>query len=126
MRRAISGELSADAAVPGRRGLQICLGLVWLLDAALQYQPFMFGPFFVTQVIQPATAGNPGIVANSVTWVSHVMLQHIAAYNAMFATIQLLIAVGFFCPPHPQGRRWPPRSSGPCSSGGSARALAES
>ena len=51
--------------VPGRRGLQVCLGLVWLLDAALQYQPFMFGPFFVTQVIQPSTAGNPAIVASS-------------------------------------------------------------
>ena len=96
LRRALSGELSADAAVPGRRGLQICLGLAWFLDAALQYQKFMFGPSFVTQVIQPATAGNPGIVANSVTWVSHVMLQHIAAYNAVFATIQLLIAAGFF------------------------------
>jgi hypothetical protein len=82
--------------VPGRRGLQICLGLVWLLDAGLQYQKFMFGPSFVTQIIQPATAGNPGVVANSVTWVSQVMLHHIAAYNAVFATIQLLIAAGFF------------------------------
>ena len=96
LRSAICGELSADAAVPGRRGLQICLGLAWLLDAVLQYQKFMFGPAFVTQVIQPAAAGNPGIVANSVTWVSHLMLQHTAAYNAIFATIQLLIAAGFF------------------------------
>jgi len=83
-------------AVPGRRGLQICLGLVWLLDAALQYQPYMFGPFFVTQTIQPATAGNPAIVAGPVTWASQVMLHHIAIYNAVFATIQLLLAVGMF------------------------------
>jgi hypothetical protein len=34
--------------------LQICLGLLWLLDAALQYQPFMFGPGFVTDGIEPA------------------------------------------------------------------------
>jgi len=31
-----------------RRGLQIALGLVWLLDAALQYQPYMFSRGFVT------------------------------------------------------------------------------
>jgi hypothetical protein len=82
--------------VPGRRGLQICLGLVWFLDAALQYQPFMFGPFFVTQVMEPAAAGNPSVVASPATWASHVLLQHIAVYNAIFATIQLLIAVGIF------------------------------
>jgi hypothetical protein len=84
------------AAVPGRRGLYLCLGLAWLLDAALQYQPFMFRPSFVTQAIQPAIAGNPAVVAESATWASQVMLQHIAAYNAVFATIQLLIAAGFF------------------------------
>jgi hypothetical protein len=91
---AFSGERPEETTVPGRRGLQICLGLVWLLDAALQFQPFMFGPFFVTLGIQPAAAGNPSIVAGPATWASHLMLQHIALYNAIFATIQLLIAVG--------------------------------
>ncbi len=80
--------------MPGRRGLQICLGLVWLVDAALQFQPYMFGPFFVTQSIEPASAGNPAIVVSSTTWASDVMLRHIAVYNAVFASIQLLIAVG--------------------------------
>jgi hypothetical protein len=84
----------ASTAVPGRRTLQVCLGAVWLLDAALQYQPFMFGPFFVTLGIEPATEGNPAFVANSATWASHVMLGHIVLYNAIFATIQLLIATG--------------------------------
>jgi hypothetical protein len=89
----------ANAEVPGRRGLQICLGLLWLLDAVLQYQPFMFGPFFVTQIIQPTAAGNPAVVAGSVTWASHIMLHHIAFYNAIFATIQLLIAAGILFRP---------------------------
>jgi hypothetical protein len=84
--------------VPGRRGLQVCLGLVWLLDAGLQYQPFMFGPFFVTQVIEPSTEGSPAVVSNSVTWASQLMLRHIVLYNALFATIQLLIAVGILVP----------------------------
>jgi hypothetical protein len=80
--------------VPGRRGLQICLGAVWLVDAVLQFQPFMFGPFFVTQGIEPASNGNPAVVAGPATWASHLMLRHIAIYNATFATIQLLLAAG--------------------------------
>jgi hypothetical protein len=96
LRSEVTGEPRERVAVPGRRGLQVCLGLVWLLDAALQYQPFMFGPFFVTQVIDPPATGNPSIVASPATWASHVMLHHIALYNAIFATIQLLIAVGMF------------------------------
>jgi hypothetical protein len=99
LRVAVPGERAEQVTVPGQRGLQLCLGLVWLLDAALQYQPFMFGPFFVTQGLEPATAGNPAIVASSATWASHVMLHHIAVYNAIFATIQLLIAVGIFFRP---------------------------
>jgi hypothetical protein len=82
--------------VPGRRLLQVCLGLIWLLDAGLQFQPYMFGPFFVTQGIQLTTAGAPAVVASSVSWAGHVMLEHIAVYNAVFATIQLLIAIGMF------------------------------
>jgi hypothetical protein len=90
-----SGTLARRAAgVPGRRGLQICLGLVWLIDAGLQYQTFMFGPFFVTLIIEPASASNPATVASPAAWVSHMMLRHIVVYNAAFATIQLLIAVG--------------------------------
>src|SRR6516162_893030 len=97
-----AGEALPDHApepgmtVPGRRGLQICLGLVWLLDAGLQFQPYMFGPFFVTQGIELSTAGSPGVVASSVSWAAQVMLRHIAVYNAVFATIQLLIAGGMF------------------------------
>lgn len=94
LRSEVTGERRERVTVPGRRGLQICLGLLWLLDALLQCQPFMFGPFFVTQIIEPATAGNPSIVTGPATWASHVMLQHIAVYDAMFAAIQLLIAVG--------------------------------
>jgi hypothetical protein len=90
---------AGDHAVPGRRGLQICLGLSWLLDAGLQYQPYMFSPFFVTQVIQPSAGGDPSVVAGSVNWAVSVMLAHIAIYNAIFATVQLLIAAGILFRP---------------------------
>ena len=96
VRSAVRSASAAAGPVQGRRGLQICLGLLWLLDAALQYQPFMFGPGFVTRGIEPAAAGNPAAIVSSVTWAGHLMLRHIAVYNAMFASIQLLLAIGFF------------------------------
>jgi hypothetical protein len=96
VRGAASRQVAADQTTPRRRGLQLCLGLIWLLDAALQYQPFMFGPSFVTQAIEPAAAGNPPWVTSSVTWASQVMLHHIAMFNAVFASVQLLIAAGLF------------------------------
>jgi hypothetical protein len=90
----VLAESARQPPVPGRRALQICLGLLWLLDAGLQFQPYMFGPFFVTQGIKLSAAGSPGVVASSVGWVSQLMLQHIALYNALFATTQLLIGCG--------------------------------
>lgn len=86
-------------ALPARRLLQLVLGMIWLLDAALQYQPYMFSRSFVTQIIEPAAAGNPGAVAHSVTWAAHLMLHHLAWYNAVFATVQLVIALGILYRP---------------------------
>jgi hypothetical protein len=101
---AVSGRYRAGAAaalrdIPARRVLQLALGLVWLLDAALQYQPYMFGRSFVTQIIEPTAAGNPYIVSHSITWSAHIMVAHITTYNAIFATAQLLLALGIFYRP---------------------------
>lgn len=48
-----------------RRRLQIALAVLWLLDAALQYQPFMFSREFATQVLAPTAEGNPAPVGGS-------------------------------------------------------------
>lgn len=96
-RSRLRAQFAADQAAPGRRGLQLCLGLCWLLDAALQYQPFMFRPAFVTTIIEPAASGSPGFVTATVGWASQLMLHQVALSNAAFATIQLLIAAGLFC-----------------------------
>jgi hypothetical protein len=82
-----------------RRALQLVLGAIWLLDAALQYQPYMFTKAFVGQVIQNSAAGNPAAIADPITWSVALMAQHIVIDNAIFATIQLLIAVGLLYRP---------------------------
>jgi hypothetical protein len=85
---------AVDALSDRRRVLQLALGLIWLLDAALQFQPFMFSRSFVTQIIQPTGEDGPRLVQHSIGWASEIMLQHIAVFNAVFASIQLLLALG--------------------------------
>ena len=86
---------AADRESAGaRRGLQIALGVLWLLDAALQYQPYMFGKGFITRVLAPTTIGNPGLIASPAMAAARLIGQDVAAWNALFATTQLALAAG--------------------------------
>jgi hypothetical protein len=51
---------AAPWEAPGwRRGLQLALAALWLLDAVLQYQTFMFSQGF-PRMLAATAAGNPG------------------------------------------------------------------
>ncbi len=77
-----------------RRDLQIALGLLWLLDGALQAQPFMFTHGFATQVIAPVGQGQPGFVSGPVHLGLTVIGGQPAAWNALFAAVQVLLGIG--------------------------------
>jgi len=79
-----------------RRGLQLALGSLWLLDAALQFQPYMFTHAFARDVILPTGNGQPAIVAIPVHFAGHLIVAHPAASNTVFALVQLALAVGLF------------------------------
>ncbi len=81
------------------RWLQLGLGLAWVLDAALQFQPYMFGRGAVTGLIEPTGMGSPGFVATPVMSVGNLMLHNPVAYNAAFATVQLVIGLGLLWRP---------------------------
>jgi hypothetical protein len=81
-----------------RRHLQIALGLLWLLDGALQLQPFMLGTGFATQIIAPVAAGQPHFVSAPVLWGSRVIAAHPVAWDVPFAAAQLLIGLGLLFP----------------------------
>jgi hypothetical protein len=92
-------NLAGSALARRRRALQVTLGVIWLLDAALQFQPYMFTKAFVRDVILATAPGNPAIVARPIIWAANLMLGHIVLANAAFATIQLLLAFGLFWRP---------------------------
>jgi hypothetical protein len=77
-----------------RRGLQLALAALWLLDAALQFQPYMFTRAFAYDSISPAADGQPGFVAAPVHFASHLIAAHPIAMNAAFALVQLALAAG--------------------------------
>jgi hypothetical protein len=81
-----------------RRHLQIVLGLFWLLDGALQLQPFMLGAGFARQIIDPVAAGQPAFVAVPVHWAANLIAAHPVAWDLPFAAIQLLIGLGLLFP----------------------------
>jgi hypothetical protein len=80
-----------------RRRLQIGLGVLWLIDGALQAQPFMFTRSFATQVIAATGQGQPRFVAAPVHWASTVIATHPVAWNVPFALMQLALGVGLLC-----------------------------
>jgi hypothetical protein len=77
-----------------RRGLQITLGVLWLIDAGLQFQPYMFSTRFATEVIGPAANGQASFVSVPVDHVAHLVGEHAVVFNAAFASLQLAIGVG--------------------------------
>jgi hypothetical protein len=81
-------------AVPDqRRRLQLALAAVWLLDAVLQYQSFMFTKAFA-QMLGGTATGNPAVIADPITWSARLVGDHVVVMNAIFATIQLLLGLG--------------------------------
>ncbi|HEY1830342.1 MAG TPA: hypothetical protein VGG38_08880 [Acidimicrobiales bacterium] len=77
-----------------QRTLQVVLGLLWILDAALQFQPYMFGNGFVDSFILPNAAGQPFVLGDLITHIGHFIGPDVAVWNTFFALIQLGIGVG--------------------------------
>jgi len=91
--RAVPAASSTWAAPGPRRRLQLVLAGLWLLDAVLQYQSFMFTRGFPRE-LAAAAPGNPAFVAGPVRWSAGLVAGHLTLANAAFATLQLLIGLG--------------------------------
>jgi hypothetical protein len=94
-RRDSASAATADSWRPPdtRRVLQLSLALIWLLDAVLQYQSFMFTKGF-GQMLAGTASGNPGVIASPINWDARLVEHHAVLLNTIFATIQLLLALG--------------------------------
>jgi hypothetical protein len=85
--------------VRATRKLQVALGLIWLVDGALQVQPFMFRRSFVTQVIAPNEVGQPSVIATPIRFMAHLIEPRVMWFNLLAVTLQVLIGLGLLYRP---------------------------
>jgi hypothetical protein len=76
-----------------RRTIQTVLGLIWVLDGALQFQSFMYGQGFI-QILTGMAPAQPHWLASPLLWGAHTMQDHQVLYNTLSALLQLAIGFG--------------------------------
>lgn len=82
------------AVILSRHSLRIVLGILWLLDGALQLQSFMFSTGFAKTIIAPAASGQPFLVSGPVEWNARLIASHPIILNGLFASVQLALGLG--------------------------------
>jgi hypothetical protein len=89
-------------ASDARRAVQTVLGVIWLIDGALQFQPFMYTRGFV-QVIVSGAAGQPYWLASSIRWAAHLFGSDLTVFNTLSAMTQVIIGLGLLYRPAVKG-----------------------
>lgn len=80
------------------RTLQTALGLLWLLDGALQFQSFMYSKGFIDMLTQ-MLPGQPTWLQSSMRWASGIAAGNLTVYNTLFALIQVAIGLALLYRP---------------------------
>ncbi len=80
------------------RLLQTCLGVLWLIDGALQFQSFMYSKGFIDMLTE-MISGQPPWLASSMRWASHLATQDLTLFNTLFAVTQVLLGLGILYRP---------------------------
>jgi hypothetical protein len=89
----VGTSLSDYFASDNRRIFQTALGLIWVLDGVLQFQPFMYSKGFIS-LLTGTASGQPHWLASSIDWVAHITQQDMTVFNTLFALIQVSIGLG--------------------------------
>jgi hypothetical protein len=77
-----------------RGGLRVMLGLIWLLDGALQFQSFMYSKDFLKEVIEPSAEGQPSWIGHPILSAAHFAGHNLTLWNTLFALVQVGIGLG--------------------------------
>ncbi|MGO8864093.1 MAG: hypothetical protein ACLQRH_25485 [Acidimicrobiales bacterium] len=85
--------------IRSQRTLQVILGLLWIFDAALQFQPFMFSRGFVNTYLLANASGQPAVIHWVITNVGNFLAPHVDVWNSLFALTQLAIGLGLLYRP---------------------------
>jgi hypothetical protein len=93
--RRLAGELRLTRSpIVTARGIQIALGLIWLLAGALQFQSFMYTHGFVSEVFGPAAEKQWSIVGGPMKTIDSFYGHDLTLWNTLAAGIQCAIGLG--------------------------------
>jgi hypothetical protein len=56
-----------------QRTLQIALGLIWIFDGLLKFQPHLFRPSFISDVIRPMAVGQPTLIGSTINHMANFL-----------------------------------------------------
>jgi hypothetical protein len=79
------------------RGIQIALGLLWLLDGLFQFKSFMFTPGIVKEVFEPAMHGQPSFIGSPMRAFDDFYGRDLTLWNTLSGEIQVAIGLGLIC-----------------------------
>jgi hypothetical protein len=74
-----------------RRSLQIALGLIWIIDGLLKFQPALFKPAFVNAVIRPMAVGQPTLIASAIDHMANFLSHEATMWVAVFGIVEIVI-----------------------------------
>jgi hypothetical protein len=97
---------STSAAPSLERLLAALLGLIWLIDGALQLQSALFGHAFIDDVIAPAKDGQPEFMVRVIDAGIRVLQVNLTVANAIAAGIQLALGALLLALAGPRTRRF--------------------
>jgi hypothetical protein len=87
-------HLISDRSIVTTRGIQIALGLIWLLVGLLQFQSFMYTHAIVTEVFGPAAEKQWSIVGGPMKTIGAFYGHDLTLWNTLAAEIQCAIGLG--------------------------------
>jgi hypothetical protein len=97
MSASVTGTRSGVRQLVSARGVQIALGLVWLLDGLFQFKSFMFTHSIVTEVFEPAMHGQPSFIGDPMRTFADFYGRDLTLWNSLSGEIQLVIGLGLMC-----------------------------
>jgi hypothetical protein len=84
----------ADRLHVNRRTLQIALGVVWIIDGLLKFQPDLFKPAFISTIIRPMAAGQPTLIGSTISHMANFLSHEATMWVAVFGLIEIAIGTG--------------------------------
>jgi hypothetical protein len=76
-----------------QRTLQIALGLIWIFDGLLKFQPHLFRPSFISDVIRPMAVGQPTLIGSTIDHMANFLSHEATMWVAVFGLVEIGIGV---------------------------------